>query len=282
MKNIAIIPNNKKDIGLVCTRRLVNCLEGKANLYMSRRYEVSALPVNYVSGEELYDQVEVVIVLGGDGTILQIANQIAGKDDIAVMGINLGRVGFMSEIEVDDIEKASELLIQDYYRIEQRMMMQVQIMKDGKIQGCYPALNDVVVSKSANTKLIGMKLFADGEKVNAYTADGLILATPTGSTGYSLSAGGPVVDPLMRLFIATPICAHMLSARSAVLSADKEIVLKLDEDFAENDAMVSIDGDVQAYIKNGDEVIVTKSKHQTRLIKIGNQSFYDTLIRKLS
>jgi NAD+ kinase len=281
MKNIAVIPNNKKDIGLVCTRRIVNCLTGKANLYMNKMYAVSDLPVQYVPGEELYEKVEIVIVLGGDGTILQIANQIANKD-IAVMGINLGRIGFMSEIEVDDIEKAAELLINDYYRIEQRMMMQVQIKKDGNIQGSYPALNDVVISKSAGTKLIGMKLFADGEKVNAYIADGLILATPTGSTGYSLSAGGPVVDPLMRLFIATPICAHMLSARSAVLSADKEIVIRLDEDFAENDAMVSIDGDVQAYIKNGDEISVTIAKHQTKLIKIGNQSFYDTLIRKLS
>jgi NAD+ kinase len=127
-----------------------------------------------------------------------------------------------------------------------------------------------------------MQLYTDQEAVNRYTADGLIIATPTGSTGYSISAGGPVVDPCMRLYVATPICAHMLSVRSAVLSSDKEIKIKLSGDYADSDAVVSADGDVQGYIKDTDEVIITESEYDFELVKIGEQSFYDTLIKKLS
>lgn len=131
-------------------------------------------------------------------------------------------------------------------------------------------------------KLIYMELSTDGVAVNRYTADGLIIATPTGSTGYSISAGGPVVDPCMRLYVATPICAHMLSVRSAVLSSNKDIRIKLDGEYGNADAVVTADGDIQGYIKNADEVIITESEYDFELIKIGEQSFYDTLIKKLS
>ena len=118
--------------------------------------------------------------------------------------------------------------------------------------------------------------------ITRYNADGIIVATPTGSTGYSISAGGPVVDPCMRLYVATPICAHMLSVRSAVLSSNKDIRIKLDGEYGNADAVVTADGDIQGYIKNADEVIITESEYDFELIKIGEQSFYDTLIKKLS
>jgi NAD+ kinase len=127
-----------------------------------------------------------------------------------------------------------------------------------------------------------MELYADDELMYRYTADGLIIATPTGSTGYSISAGGPVVDPGMELYVATPICAHMLSVRSAVLSSDKPITIRLDKTYPDNEAVVTADGDIQGYISGADEVAVLKSKYRFKLIKIGNNSFYDTLISKLS
>ena len=157
-----------------------------------------------------------------------------------------------------------------------------EIRKENKTQFSFHALNDVVVSKVAGEKLIYMELSTDGVAVNRYTADGLIIATPTGSTGYSISAGGPVVDPCMRLYVATPICAHMLSVRSAVLSSNKDIRIKLDGEYGNADAVVTADGDIQGYIKNADEVIITESEYDFELIKIGEQSFYDTLIKKLS
>ena len=259
MKRIAVIPNNSKDIGLVNTKRLVEFLNGKAEIYIDEAYSVLGLNVNYVAESEILDNAEYLIVLGGDGTILQRAAECA-KRKIPVLGINLGKIGFMTEIEIDDMEDAISKFLQDDFTVEKRMMMKAEIRKENKIQFSFHALNDVVVSKVAGEKLIYMEL----------------------STGYSISAGGPVVDPCMRLYVATPICAHMLSVRSAVLSSNKDIRIKLDGEYGNADAVVTADGDIQGYIKNADEVIITESEYDFELIKIGEQSFYDTLIKKLS
>lgn len=281
MKRIAVIPNSGKDMGLVNTKRLVGFLHTSAEVYMDEAYRVLGMNVKYVSPSDIYNNADYVIVLGGDGTILQIASDCA-KRGIPILGINLGKIGFMTEIELDDMETALQKLLDDDFIIEKRMMIKAEIRKDNEVQFSFHALNDVVVSKSIGEKLICMELSTDGESVNRYTADGLIIATPTGSTGYSISAGGPVVDPCMKLFVATPICAHMLSVRSAVLSSDKVMKIRLDSEYGGNDAVVTADGDVQCYIKDADEVIITESEYDFELIKIGNQSFYDTLIKKLS
>ena len=160
-------------------------------------------------------------------------------------------------------------------------MLRTEIKKNDEVQFAFHALNDVVVSKTASENLICIELSTDGEEVNRYRADGLIIATPTGSTGYSISAGGPVVDPRMRLVVATPICAHSLAVRSAVLSSDKVVTIKINDSYG-TDAVVTADGDVQGYIKDADEVIITESEYDFELVKITNQSFYDTLIKKLS
>lgn len=280
MKKIAIIANSIKDIGYMNTKHLVDYLYGKAEIYMKKSLDVLGLNVNFVEYDELFEIAETMIVLGGDGTILQVATPCA-KNDIPVVGINLGRVGFITEIEVENMKKAIDSLLNDKYAIEKRMLIKLEIIKDGKIAVGY-ALNDVVVSKSANAKLISTNLFADDEMVTGYIADGLIIATPTGSTGYSISAGGPVVDPSMQLFIATPICPHKLSARSAIISANKEIIIRLDKDYRDNEAVVCCDGDIQGYISSGDEIRITKSQYDFKLIKMGGYSFYDTLMRKLS
>lgn len=281
MKSIAIIPNNGKDIGLVNTKRLVEFLQGKAEIYMDEAYSVLGMDIKYVPSADIYNNADYLIVLGGDGTILQRAAECA-KKKIPILGINLGKIGFMTEIEIDDMEDALTKLLKGDFVIENRMMMKAEIRRAGEIQCSFHALNDVVVSKHAGENLIYMEVFANDEFVNRYTADGIIIATPTGSTGYSISAGGPVVDPCMRLYVATPICAHMLSTRSAVLSSKKVIKIKLDSEYGVTDAVVTADGDIQGYIKDCDEVVITESEYDFELVKIGNQSFYDTLLRKLS
>lgn len=281
MKRIAIIPNSGKDLGLVNTKRLAVFLRGRAEIYMDEAYSVLGMDLNFVPQTNIYDRADCAIVLGGDGTILQMASECA-KRGIPVLGINLGKIGFMTEIEIDDMENALKKLLDGDYTIEKRMMIKAQIKRDGKVQFSFHALNDVVVSKTAGEKLICMELSTGGEAVNKYTADGLIIATPTGSTGYSISAGGPVVDPRMRLYVATAICPHMLSVRSAVLSSDKPLRISLDTAYGDDDAVVTADGDVQGYIKDADEVVITESEYDFELIKIGGQSFYDTLIKKLS
>lgn len=281
MKKIAIIPNNIKDIGLLVTKRVVDYLLGKAEIYMENKFSVTGMKVNYVKKIALFENVDLMIILGGDGTILQEAAACA-KYGIPVMGINLGKVGFLTEIECDNIENALDKLLAEKYTIEKRMLIKLEIRREGKTVCVQNALNDVVVSKPSGAKLIDMELYAGDELVNRYIADGLIIATPTGSTGYSISAGGPVVDPSMTLYIATPICPHMLSARSAVLSADKPIIIRLDSAYPDNEAVVTADGDVQGYISSADEVAVLKSKYEFQLIRTGRQSFYNTLISKLS
>lgn len=281
MKKIAIIPNNIKDIGLLVTKRVVDYLSGKAELYMENKFSVTGMKVNYVKKSAIFENVDLMIILGGDGTILQEAAACA-KYGIPVMGINLGKVGFLTEIECDNIENALDKLLAEEYTIEKRMLIKLEIRREGKTVCVQNALNDVVVSKPSGAKLIDMELYAGDELVNRYIADGLIIATPTGSTGYSISAGGPVVDPSMTLYIATPICPHMLSARSAVLSADKPIIIRLDSAYPDNEAVVTADGDVQGYISSADEVAVLKSKYEFQLIRTGRQSFYNTLISKLS
>lgn len=277
MKKIAVIPNQTKDIGLHVTKRLVSALEDKAKIYMSGFYENSGLPVNYTDSG-LYDLADCVIVIGGDGTILQAAEPCA-KRHIPIMGINMGRIGFMTEIEKDEIENSVERLLCGDYKIEERMMMRVSVKRGEETGSVYCALNDAVISKS-NSEMLALELFREEEKVNEYTADGVVIATPTGSTAYSLSAGGPVADPTMEMFIATPICAHMLSSRCAILAANNNISVRVMNRGGGN-ALLTVDGQVKEHLTHGEAVTLCKAEEKVMLIKMGKSSFYDTMIQKL-
>lgn len=281
MYNIAIIPNTAKDIGLLATKRAVRYLAGKANVLMEHSFAVTEMNAQYLDRAGLFGHSDAMVIIGGDGTILQEAIECA-KADIPVLGINLGKVGFLTEVEVDEIENALDKLLAGDYKLETRMLLRLEIRRGDTLVYSNHALNDVVVSKPSGARLISMELYAEKELMYRYIADGLIIATPTGSTGYSISAGGPVVDPGMELYVATPICAHMLSVRSAVLSADRPITIRMDSDYPDNEATVSADGNIQGYISSSDEVVVLKSKYRFKLIKIGDNSFYDTLVSKLS
>ena len=277
MKNIVIIPNDKKDEKLNITKELISILASDAQIFMEKKFSELGGNIVFTEEKELFDNADFVIVLGGDGTILE-APEHCGMRSIPILGINLGRVGFMAEIDVCDMEYACKALLCGDYKIEDRMMMKVSVKKNGSIN-TYNALNDVVVSKS-NSSMISIQVHSEGEKINEYRADGLIIATPTGSTGYSLSAGGPVADPTMELFIASPICAHELHARPALMPATKSLSVSISEELG-NEALVMLDGKEQEKITVGDEVIITQSAYSTQIVKIKNQSFYDVLTQKL-
>ncbi|MBR5507301.1 MAG: NAD(+)/NADH kinase, partial [Clostridia bacterium] len=200
--------------------------------------------------------------------------------NIPIMGINLGKIGFMTEIEVEDIENAVVRLLSGDYKIEERMMMQVDICRNDGSTFSYYALNDAVISKP-DAQMISLELYREDEKINEYIADGVIISTPTGSTGYSLSAGGPVADPGMEMFITTPICAHMLSSRTAILPSNRTVSLKLTE-AGNRDAVVTIDGQVKEHISHYEKIKINKWDKNVKLIKMGEQSFYDILTKKLS
>lgn len=278
MKKIVIIPNESKDIGLSVTKKLIDILKNKARLYMDIHFEQTGFEVIFVESKRLFEEADFAVVLGGDGTILNVAEPCARRN-IPIMGINLGKVGFMTEIDVSDMENACMSLINGDFTVEKRMMMKIILKKDDREVIEYNALNDLVISKS-DSPMIEIEVKANNEKVNEYKADGLIIATPTGSTGYSLSAGGPVADPTMELFIASPICAHMLHARPALMPSEKPIVLSILDGMGKL-AVVTVDGNVKEHITVGDEIIIRKSDYYAEIIKIGHQSFYDVLIDKL-
>jgi NAD+ kinase len=173
------------------------------------------------------------------------------------------------------MESACEILLADDFDVEERMMMEI-VLESGET---YASLNDIVIYKN-DAPMIKTELYADGSKVSEYMSDGIIIATPTGSTGYSLSAGGPVADPAMNLFIATPICAHTLSARPMLMSQHKDITLKLTE-LGGKSAKIAVDGIDKCIINSGDTVLVRKSSRAFKAIKLGKQSFYYTMMAKL-
>ncbi len=279
MKKIAVMPNEDKDIGLAHARRVVDAINGRADIYMDDIFSKSGINATYLPKHRLFETAEIVIILGGDGTILRAAYQCAEKN-IPILGINLGTIGFMSEVEPSGTESAIEKLLSDNFTVQERMMMAVDVFTQaGKKR--YHALNDIVISKNLASKLPHTMVYSGNELVNTYTADGIIIATPTGSTAYSLSAGGPVADPLMQMFIVTPVCPHMLTARTVVMSADKVITLSFDPGYASS-MSVSVDGAVRDDIDISAKVIIKKSELTTRLIKIQPRSFYNTLITKLS
>lgn len=278
MKNITIIPNPTKDGELKVTRRLIELLSGRAELIMEERYASLGSDVHYRKNAELYTSSDCAIVIGGDGTILQAAEPCA-RLGIPIMGINMGTVGFMTELEVSAMEEGINALLEGRYTTQKRMMMRVDIEKQNGTRTQLHVLNDIVISKK-DAAMISAELYSNGEKINEYIADGLILSTPTGSTGYSLSAGGPVADPTMELFIATPICAHMLSSRPALIGADKEIKIVLTGRGAA-EAFAVADGEVRNEICAGDCISATKSAYTADIIKIFKQSFYDIMKSKL-
>ncbi len=275
---IAVVTNETKDAGRATALRAAALLQGRAEVYMSDDSGVADnLDITYVPYEKLWETVDVAIVIGGDGTLLRVASKCA-ENRVPALGINLGKVGFLTEVEPDDMAAAIDKLLSGDYVTDNRMLLKISVNDE---PAAYHALNDLVISKTADMRLISIDLYTDGELVNHYVGDGLIIATPTGSTGYSISAGGPVADPSMSLYIATPICAHMLSVRSAVLSAENSLTLRLGKDYKDNCAMITADGERKRFINSADKVTVTRSDYRFELIRVGKRSFYNTFINKL-
>lgn len=229
------------------------------------------------SGNNLVN-VDLILVLGGDGTLLNTA-RAAAPYQVPLLGINMGHLGFLTEVELDDMFFSLEKLVTGEYRMEERMMLKCLLMRKGITIGEFLALNDIVVTKGAFSRMIFFDIFVNNRYVDTYPADGLIVASPTGSTAYSLSAGGPIVSPDMELMLVTPICPHTLYSRPIVIGANKEVRVILQSELAE--AMLTIDGQHGYKLAQGDEIIVRESPLKTHLIRLKSKSFFDILRDKL-
>ena len=229
----------------------------------------------YTDREAVPGWIECAIVLGGDGTLIQAARDLAGSN-IPLLGVNMGTLGYLAQIgREEDILPALDDLIADHYGLEQRIMLKGTVISDGRVIAEDIALNDIVLSRMG-LNMLRFNLSIDGEFLNDYSADGIIAATPTGSTAYNLSAGGPIAVPDSEMILLTPICPHTLNSRSVVLAPDRVIELEI-TGRGETGKFLSFDGDTQVDLKNGDLVRIERSEIVTTLIRLKKVSFLENL-----
>ena len=218
---------------------------------------------------------DAILAIGGDGTFLR-ANKLALRHGLPLLGVNLGTVGFLSEVEWEQVPAACRCLAADRYTIEDRMLLKASIGDQH-----FHALNDIVLNRGGYARLIGLKVSLEGEKLDPYIGDGLILSTPTGSTGYSLSAGGPVVHPKLECIIVTPICCHSLQHRPVVTASTQTITIELDEHY-NHTAQVDVDGQQAVFLCAGEKLLITRSSQSARLIHLNPNDFFSTIRIKLA
>ena len=238
--------------------------------------ETGTLPL-FFDTNELIENCDIVIVVGGDGTTLNVA-KAASLHNKLTLGINAGRLGFMSGLERDELSLLNRLVSGDY-EVEKRMMIDARLMSENGIQD-FICLNDAVITRGDLARLIDVTVKSDGRVITKNRADGMIIATPTGSTAYSMAAGGPVVSPDNSCFVVTPICPHSLVNRSIVFSSDKELEITVEND-KNNTSYLSIDGEKSVTVTKNSKIIISKSEYVAKLIKIKPESFYEILNKKL-
>lgn len=228
--------------------------------------------------DELYRLADLVITIGGDGTIIRYAKR-AALDNKPVLGINAGRMGYLANIEQNELHLISKL-INNEYNVEERMMLNVEVFENGEKVNEFSALNDAVITSGFISRIIDISVSVGRDTIN-YLADGLIISTPTGSTAYSMSAGGPIIDPSTENICITPICSHSLSAKPILLGVNNEITLK---SFSKKrtEIYLTVDGRKVANVKPYTEIKITKSKIAVKLIRLNDRSFYKTLSIKFN
>lgn len=222
--------------------------------------------------------VDMIIVLGGDGTLLSVARLIK-DNDVPILGVNLGGLGFLTEITLDELYQTLEKVLSNNFQVDERTMLLTYIHRQGKRISEYDVLNDVVFTKGALSRIIDLEVFIDGEYVTTYQSDGLIVATPTGSTAYSLSANGPIINPQTDAFVLTPICPHTLTNRPIVIPNDSEIKITLNT--ANEDVSLTLDGQIGIALEYKDIVEIRKSVYKTKLIRSASKNYYEILREKL-
>lgn len=233
---------------------------------------------NGIDGASIPARADLVVVLGGDGTLISVA-RLVGAQEVPILGVNLGSLGFLTEIPVSGLYSALQSYLSGEYTVSDRMMLSVSVVRDGRETGSYQALNDAVINKGAPAKVLTLDATVDGSFLAIFKADGLIISSPTGSTGYSLSANGPIVDPTMDCLLITPICAHTLTNRPLVVNPGRVISITLDSEL--ENVMLTLDGQVGVALQYRDEILVRRADHRTRLILAGDTNYFTVLRTKL-
>ena len=281
LNSVGLIVNCKKEKTRETACRIIDWLNfKKLKVYIEGNIgkEIGKEELNCPT-KKFLKEVDLIISLGGDGTLLRAARLVA-IEDIPIFGVNLGGLGFLTQIGISDLEKSLEKLYQGRYFLDERMMLSCTVKRKDKEILKLIALNDVVIGKGAFARIICLATYVNNNYVITYSADGLVVSTSTGSTAYSLSAGGPIVNPNINSIMLTPICPHTLSARPLIISENDQVQIKLESN--EEEVMATIDGQEGFALEPNDEVMVKKSDHKAQLITFKEKSFYAILREKLS
>ncbi len=295
MRHFYVITNGHKDRNLEKTNYIKE--------YLEQRGRKCTVQVQRAGGERHYTEssripwdVDCILVLGGDGTLLEAARDTINRD-IPLLGINLGTLGYLAEVEETGLDAALNQLMEDQYEVEQRMMLTGRVVRGSyhkklhEEKGIpqtgteeYHALNDIAVTRSGSLQIIRFQIYVNGQFLNEYHADGVIVATPTGSTGYNLSAGGPIVEPKAELILMTPICPHTLNTRSIILSPMDRVELQIGEgrEGSVQQVEVNFDGSRKLTLYTGDKVEIEKAVMTTGIVKLSRVSFLGVLHKKMN
>ncbi|MDX9872083.1 MAG: NAD(+)/NADH kinase [Clostridia bacterium] len=278
IKSVGLIANTRKKQPVQLGRELIDWFKQKGIAVYTTPEDGLALEV----GEEMISSrlgevVDCVLTLGGDGTLLRAA-RLTSPHVVPILGINLGVLGFLTEVEIPELYDSLERFIQGEYYFDDRMMLEVSLKRGGRITHTFVGLNDIFV-KGPLARLVIVDVFVNDQYVTTYNGDGVIISSPTGSTAYSLSAGGPIVHPEVEVILITPICPHTLHARPLIIAAQKTVRIGVIK--APADSMMTIDGQQGLPVESGDEIIAARAPQYTRLVRIKPNNFFDILQEKL-
>ena len=287
MNHFYVITNHTKDEELETTNLICNYLmkRGKTCYIQTKDQQISANGIQ-TSVRELPTHIDCVIVLGGDGTLLRAARNLVDLN-VPFLGINLGTLGYLTEGDRHNITDILERIIAGEFYIEERMMLRGRILSpEGEILAQDVALNDLTVSRIRTLRIFKFKLYVNGAFLYLYNADGIIVSTPTGSTAYNLSCGGPIVEPTAKLFLVTPIAPHSLNNRSLILSSTDKVELEIlgndKDDKGQMEYVAYFDGDSYVEVKPGTRIELVRAQQVTKILKLSSQSFLETLRIKMS
>lgn len=284
MKRFYIVANADKDADFEQSRKICEYIRNKGCYCEYQKFDFTKKAVTYNSADinKIPEGTECVLVLGGDGTLIQAARDL-GKISIPVFGINIGNLGFLTEIDMSRAYTAIDSLISDEYFLDSRMILNGTVIRDNEIIYSGEALNDIVLNRVGPLRIIHFDIFVNGEFLISYRADGLIVATPTGSTAYNLSAGGPIIRPGIESIVLTPICPHMLNKSSVILGSDDVLEIRLNRTVGQDEKrVVTFDGDSYFELIEGDKIIIRKSEQKATFIRTENHNFLQILRNKLS
>ena len=282
MKHFLIITNEFKDKGLVFTekiRRYIEARGGSCQCYSSTGDDARhAAP----DSADIAEGTECVLVLGGDGTLIRAAAKLV-DENLPLIGVNLGTLGYLCELEAANVFDAIDELMDGHYMLEERMMLSAYGIKNGIQTEAKTALNDVVIHRTGALSVVNLIVSVNGEYLKTFRADGIIVSTPTGSTGYNMSAGGPIVDPKAKMMLITPINAHNLNSRSIVISADDEVMIEIGQRRSQKDETVEVsyDGDNAVGLEVGDRLVVKQAASVAKVCKLSRKSFLEILRKKM-